>query len=89
MDRRAVRLRLGGKSGQESKKLQVALAGADLCFIAAGWEGEPERGRHLMWPILSRKWGGLSIAVVTKPFSFEGRERIKVAEAGAQGENKS
>jgi cell division protein FtsZ len=76
---------IGEKAAQESKEeLQAALAGADLVFIAAGMGGGTGTGAAPVVADIVKEMGGLSIAVVTKPFSFEGRERIKVAEAGAQ-----
>jgi cell division protein FtsZ len=76
---------IGEKATQESKEaLQAALEGADLVFIAAGMGGGTGTGAAPIVADIVREMGGLSIAVVTKPFSFEGRERIKVAEAGAQ-----
>lgn len=76
---------IGEKAAQESREaIQAALKGSDLVFIAAGMGGGTGTGAAPVIADIAREMGALSIAVVTKPFSFEGRERIKIAEAGAQ-----
>ena len=60
----------------------VALQGAHMVFIAAGMGGGTGTGAAPVIAETARKMGILSIGVVTTPFSFEGCERLKTAEAG-------
>lgn len=74
---------LGRKSAEESRDdIVQALSGADMVFITAGMGGGTGTGSIPMVADVSKKSGALTIAVVTKPFSFEGNHRMQVAEEG-------
>lgn len=74
---------LGEKAAEESRDMIAeALAGADLIFITAGMGGGTGTGASPIIAEIGRQLGALTIAVVTKPFSFEGRRRAQVAEQG-------
>lgn len=72
---------LGELAAQESEALIAeSLAGADLCFIAAGMGGGTGSGSAPVVAKISRALGALTIGIVTTPFSFEGRRRAKQAD---------
>jgi cell division protein FtsZ len=60
----------------------MIIEGADLVFITAGMGGGTGTGAAPVIAEIARESGALTIAVVTKPFSFEGRKRMQVAENG-------
>jgi len=62
--------------------IRAALEGADIVFIAAGLGGGTGTGAAPVIAQIARDLGALTISVVTKPFSFEGRKRLKLAEQG-------
>lgn len=61
-----------------------ALAGADMVFIAAGMGGGTGTGAAPIVGTLAKEQGALTVAVVNTPFSFEGTERMRVAQAGLE-----
>jgi cell division protein FtsZ len=75
----------GEKSAEESAD-QIAdlVRDADMVFIAAGMGGGTGTGAAPIIAQISKDLGALTVGVVTKPFSFEGRQRAKNAEAGIQ-----
>jgi len=74
---------LGEQALRESEEhIRRALRGADLVFIAAGEGGGTGTGGAPLVAKLAREMGALTIAVVTKPFSFEGSRRQTMADAG-------
>ncbi len=74
---------LGEQSLRESEEqLRRALRGADLVFIAAGEGGGTGTGGAPIVAKLAREMGALTIAVVTRPFGFEGSRRGQMADAG-------
>ncbi|MGQ9735485.1 MAG: cell division protein FtsZ [Thermaceae bacterium] len=74
---------IGEKAALEAQDLIAEhLEGADLVFITAGMGGGTGTGSAPVVAEVTKKLGALSIAVVTRPFSFEGPKRIKVAEEG-------
>lgn len=74
---------MGRKSAEESRdEIVQALFGADMVFITAGMGGGTGTGAIPMLADISKKSGALTIAIVTKPFSFEGNHRMRVAEEG-------
>ena len=76
---------IGRKAALESKEeLTQALLGADLVFLAAGLGGGTGSGAISLIADIARSQGALVIAVVTKPFSFEGLSRMRVAERSLQ-----
>ncbi len=73
-----------GRSAAEADKqhIQEALQGADMVFITAGMGGGTGTGAAPVVAQLAKEMGILTVAVVTKPFSFEGRKRMLVADEG-------
>ena len=64
---------LGKKAAEENKEdIERAVAGADMIFIACGLGGGTGSGAAPVVADLARAAGALTVAVVTKPFSFEG-----------------
>ena len=58
------------------------LSGADMVFVTAGKGGAPAHGAAPIVAELAREIGALTVGIVTKPFTFEGRKRSSQAEAG-------
>ncbi len=76
---------IGKAAALESKEaIQAALQGADLLFIAAGMGGGTGTGAAPVVAQIARELEILTIAVVTKPFNFEGVRRMKNAELGIE-----
>ncbi len=74
---------IGMKAAEESRdELMEALRGSDLVFITAGMGGGTGTGAAPVIAQCARELGILTIGVVTKPFSFEGRRRMQNAEQG-------
>jgi cell division protein FtsZ len=74
---------LGQKAAEESRDdLREVVAGADMVFITAGMGGGTGTGAAPTIAEIAKQSGALTIAVVTKPFSFEGVHRCQVAEEG-------
>ena len=75
---------VGREAAEESKQeIRKHLEGADLVFITAGMGGGTGTGAAPVIAEISRELGALTVAVVTKPFSWEGAKRQRVAEEGA------
>jgi cell division protein FtsZ len=66
----------------ERDRIEEAVAGAHMVFITAGMGGGTGTGAGPVIAEVSRALGILTVAVVTKPFSFEGSKRMKIAEHG-------
>lgn len=77
---------VGAEAAEESRdEIKRALAGADMVFITAGEGGGTGTGAApVVANIAKEDVGALTVAVVTKPFSFEGRKRAKSAMDGIQ-----
>ena len=76
---------VGRRAAEESREeIASALKGADLVFITAGMGGGTGTGAAPVVAEIARDLGTLTIAVVTKPFNFEGKQRMKNAEAGIE-----
>ena len=74
---------VGMRAAEESvEDLTNALKGADMVFITAGMGGGTGTGAAPIVAKIARDMGILTVAVVTKPFDFEGRRRMMQAEAG-------
>jgi len=72
---------LGRKAAVESKtEIAEVLQGADLIFITAGLGGGTGSGASPLIAEIAREVGALTVAVVTKPFTFEGGQRTKIAD---------
>ena len=65
-------------------EIREALAGSDMVFITAGLGGGTGTGAAPIVARISKELGALTVAVVTKPFSFEGKPRSKVAQKGLE-----
>ncbi|MFH1144600.1 MAG: cell division protein FtsZ [Candidatus Eisenbacteria bacterium] len=76
---------LGRKSAEEDAELiRGYLQGADMVFLAAGMGGGTGTGASAVIARIAREMGALTVAIVTKPFSFEGRRRMTQAEDGLE-----
>jgi cell division protein FtsZ len=74
---------VGQKAAEESRdEIRTVLAGADMVFVTAGMGGGTGTGSAPVVADVARQNGALTIGVVTKPFSFEGRHRSAVAQEG-------
>ena len=74
---------VGRRAAEESREeIAQSLKGADLVFITAGMGGGTGTGAAPIVAEIARDLGCLTIAVVTKPFNFEGKQRMKNAENG-------
>jgi cell division protein FtsZ len=74
---------LGQKAAEESRdELKGAITGSDMVFITAGMGGGTGTGAAPLIAEIAKQSGALTIAVVTKPFTFEGSHRCQVAEEG-------
>ena len=72
---------LGRQAAEESREeIQEALKGADLVFITSGMGGGTGSGASAVVADIARTLGALTIAVITKPFTFEGAQRSRIAE---------
>jgi cell division protein FtsZ len=67
---------------EDTDTLIQALSGADMVFVTTGLGGGTGTGAAPVIASLATELGALTIAVVTKPFRFEGKKRLKQAEAG-------
>ena len=67
---------------EDRERIVEALVGADMIFITAGMGGGTGTGAAPVIAEVAKELGILTVAVVTKPFKFEGNRRMKVAEAG-------
>ncbi|MFC1987067.1 cell division protein FtsZ [Chloroflexota bacterium] len=74
---------VGRKAAEESRDdVRQATTGADMVFIAAGMGGGSGTGSAPLVAEVAKQSGALTIAIVTKPFTFEGVNRNKVADEG-------
>ena len=74
---------IGQKAAEESRdELQQTLEGSDLVFIAAGMGGGTGTGAAPVVAEVAKQSGALTVGIVTKPFSFEGKRRMRQAEEG-------
>jgi cell division protein FtsZ len=75
--------KIGAKAAEESRQdLENLVEGADMVFITAGMGGGTGTGGIPVVAEVAKQSGALTIAVVTKPFAFEGAHRARVAEEG-------
>jgi cell division protein FtsZ len=74
---------LGKRAAEETRQeIQEALSGSDMVFITCGMGGGTGTGAAPIVAKIAKEIGALVIAVVTKPFSFEGAQRRDIAERG-------
>jgi cell division protein FtsZ len=69
---------------EDTDKIIEALEGADMVFVTVGLGGGTGTGAAPIIASLAAELGALTVAVVTKPFPFEGRHRMRQAESGLQ-----
>ena len=73
----------GRQAAEDTKEeIQSALKGADMVFLATGLGGGTGSGGTPVIAEMAREVGALTVAVVTKPFNFEGAQRARIAEEG-------
>ena len=73
----------GQKAAEESRdEIKEMVSGADMVFVTAGMGGGTGTGSAPVVAQIAKESGALTIAVVTKPFSFEGAHRMQVAQEG-------
>ena len=76
---------IGAQSAEESKaEIAEALRGADMVFVTAGMGGGTGTGAAPIVAAAAKEMGILTIGVVTKPFTFEGKKRLSQAERGIE-----
>ena len=76
---------IGRRAVEENPdEVEVALAGADMVFVTAGMGGGTGTGAAPVVAQLARAQGALTVAIVTKPFEFEGKKRTTRAEEGLE-----
>ncbi len=74
---------IGQKAAEESREeIAAALEGADLVFITAGMGGGTGTGAAPIVAEIAKELGALTVGVVTRPFTFEGRRRTNQADEG-------
>jgi len=69
---------------EDEERIQSLLEGADMVFITAGMGGGTGTGGVPVIARIARELSALSVAVVTKPFDFEGRRKMLIAEEGIE-----
>ncbi|RKX63987.1 MAG: cell division protein FtsZ, partial [Thermodesulfobacteriota bacterium] len=74
---------IGRQAGLESiDQIREVIEGADMVFITAGMGGGTGTGAAPIIAQASKELGALTVAVVTKPFAFEGKKKMQIAENG-------
>ena len=74
---------LGRRAAEETRQeIQEALQGSDMVFITCGMGGGTGTGASATVAKIAKELGALTVAVVTRPFSFEGAQRNMIAEKG-------
>ena len=76
---------IGKRASEETKEeIQQAIKGSDMVFIAGGMGGGTATGAAPVVARTAKELGALTVAVTTKPFSFEGAQRMRLAEQGLE-----
>ena len=76
---------VGKRAAEETREeIQEALKNSDMVFVAGGLGGGTCTGAGPIIAKIAREMGALTIGVVTKPFSFEGQQRMRLAEQGLE-----
>ncbi len=74
---------VGKQAGEETREeIQDAVKGSDMVFITCGMGGGTGTGAAPVVAKIARELGALTVGVVTRPFSFEGAQRLRIAEQG-------
>lgn len=77
--------RIGKEAALESRnEIEAALEGADMVFITCGMGGGTGTGAAPVIADIAQEMGALTVGIVTKPFSFEGRKRMEQAISGLE-----
>lgn len=77
---------IGRQAAEESREaVSRVVKGADMVFVTAGMGGGTGTGAAPLIAELARESGALTVGIVTKPFAFEGKHRMKQAEEGVLG----
>lgn len=81
---------VGRLAAEENRdRIQEVLRGSDMIFITAGMGGGTGTGAAPIFAEIAKELGILTVAVVTKPFAFEGRKRMLIADDGIRNLGKS
>lgn len=76
---------IGKRAAEETKEeIQQTLKGSDMVFVACGMGGGTGTGAAPIVAKTAKELGALTVGVVTKPFSFEGQQRLRLAEQGLE-----
>jgi len=76
---------IGKRASEETKEeIQQTIKGSDMVFIACGMGGGTGTGAAPVVAKVAKELGALTVAVVTKPFAFEGQQRMRIAEQGLE-----
>ncbi|MGQ9498021.1 MAG: cell division protein FtsZ [Desulfotomaculales bacterium] len=76
---------IGQKAAEESREeITESMKGADMVFVTAGMGGGTGTGAAPIVAEIAKELGALTVGVVTKPFTFEGRRRAQQAEVGIE-----
>lgn len=76
---------IGKKAAEESREqIEDAIQGADMVFVTAGMGGGTGTGAAPVVAKIAKEMGALTVGVITRPFSFEGRKRQTQAAAGVE-----
>ncbi|MBS0351706.1 MAG: cell division protein FtsZ [Proteobacteria bacterium] len=80
---------IGRLAAEENRdRIREALEGTDMVFLTAGMGGGTGTGGAPIVASIAKELGILTVAVVTKPFAFEGRKRMRIAEEGIKSLSK-
>ncbi len=80
---------IGRQAAEENRdRIREALEGTDMVFLTAGMGGGTGTGGAPIIASIAKELGILTVAVVTKPFAFEGRKRMRIAEEGIKSLSK-
>ena len=78
-----IKLQIGREAALESKaEIEEAIKGADMIFVTCGMGGGTGTGAAPVIAEISQDLGALTVGIVTKPFSFEGKKRMSQAVTG-------
>ncbi len=76
---------VGRRAAEETREeVQETIKGADMVFIAGGMGGGTCTGASAVVAKIAKEMGALTVGVVTRPFSFEGQQRMRIAEQGLE-----
>jgi cell division protein FtsZ len=77
---------VGQRAAEETKEeIQESIKGSDMVFVTCGMGGGTGTGASPVVAKTARELGALTVGVVTRPFSFEGQQRMRLADQGLEG----